>query len=285
MRVLLFGGSGLLGSDLRASAPADVKIEAPRSAAVDIADPTAVARALDASGADLVVNAAAYTHVDRAESEPDAAHRLNAVAPGHIGRECGRRGIPVVHYSTDYVFGGQGSRPWREEDPVEPLNAYGRSKLAGEVALLESGANALIMRTSWLYGRNGRSFPRTMLERARRREPTHVVEDQVGRPTWTRDLAAITWELVVREATGVVHATASGAPTTWYEIARRVFARAGVPELLSPCGSDEFPAPAARPAWSVLDVERATRLLGRRLPDWEESLTEYIRLIDGEAAG
>lgn len=281
MRVLLFGGAGLLGSDLRASAPEGTHVTAPPSSEVDIADAGAVARALDAAQPDWVVNAAAYTQVDRAESERELAHRVNAEGPRVLGAACARAGVCVVHYSTDYVFSGTASHPLREGDPVDPVNMYGRTKLEGERALLESGAGALVVRTSWLYGVHGRSFPRTMIERARRGEATRVVNDQHGRPTWTVDLAAATWRLMARDARGIVHATSSGAPTTWFEVAERVFARAGRAELVTPCRTSDFPTPARRPGYSVLDASRLAALTGGPMSDWTVALDRFLDAVLG----
>ena len=279
MRVLLLGGGGLLGSDLQATAPGDTVVQAPRSREVDITDADAVRRAIDAAKPDVVINAAAYTQVDLAESEAELAERVNAHGPRALGEACAARGVRVVHYSTDYVFAGSARAPYREDDPVGPLNAYGRTKLAGERALLESGADALVVRTSWLYGMHGRSFPRTMLERAERGEATRVVDDQHGRPTWAADLAAVTWALARSDARGVVHASSSGEPTTWFGIAARIFERAGRRELLQPCRTSDFASSATRPTYSVLDTSRLEQLTGAALPEWSSALERFMDQI------
>lgn len=282
MRVLLFGGAGLLGTDVRASAPEGVVVIAPRSIEADITDAGAVARILDTARPAWVINAAAYTFVDRAESELELAQRVNGVAPRILGEACARRGVRMVHYSTDYVFAGTSDRPYREDDPVDPVNAYGRTKLEGERGVIRSGAEALLIRTSWLYGLHGRSFPRTMWERAMRGQATRVVNDQQGRPTCTADLAGVTWTLLACAARGVVHVSGSGTPTTWHGIADRVFQRAGRGELLQACATTDHPTPARRPSYSVLDTGKLERLAGRAMPDWGDSLDRFLTALAAE---
>src|SRR5829696_7818887 len=233
MRSVIFGASGMLGSDLCATAPPGTALVPLGIDDADITDPTQVAAVLRDARPDWVINAAAYTSVDGAETEQDVAEAVNGRAPGHIAQEAARRRIAVVHVSTDYVFAGTATTPYQEEDPVAPVNAYGESKLHGEQAVLRSGAHVLVLRTQWLFGRSGTSFPRTMWERATAGLPTRVVNDQVGRPTYTRDLAAATWKLVERRASGVVHATNGGATATRFEFAREVFSRAGAESLLT----------------------------------------------------
>jgi dTDP-4-dehydrorhamnose reductase len=226
-----------------------------------------------------VINATAYTAVDRAETERALAFAVNGDAVAALTRACVERDIGVVHYGTDYVFDGRGTRPWREDDPVAPLNAYGESKRAGEAALLESGARHLMLRTQWLYGIHGKSFPRTMWERAVAGQATRVVADQHGSPTYTVDLARATWALLAREVTGLFHATNAGE-ATWFDLARRVFDAAGRGELLSPCNTEDYPTPARRPGFSVLDGARL-RATGTVMRPWEAALDEFLaRLAD-----
>jgi dTDP-4-dehydrorhamnose reductase len=181
-----------------------------------------------------------------------------------------------VHVSTDYVFAGTASSPYEEGDPVAPVNAYGASKLRGEEAVLSSGAHTLVLRTQWLFGTAGGSFPRTMWERAVAGLPTRVVNDQMGRPTYTRDLAAATWALIARRAAGIVHVTNGGPPATWFAFAREVFVRAGAEALLAPCTTAEYPTPARRPTYSVLSTTRLETLLGGPLPDWRDGLDRFL---------
>ena len=274
----------MLGTDLCAAVPRDVSYVALDVAEVDISDRAQVAAALDEVRPDWVVNAAAYTAVDRAESEASIAESVNALGPRHIAEEAARRRMSVVHFSTDYVFPGTATVPYAEDDPVAPVNAYGASKLRGEQAVLASGAHALVLRTQWLFGRAGKSFPRTMLERARAGTPTRVVDDQIGRPTYTRDLAWATWQLVTRRASGIVHVTNGGSPTTWYDLAREVFARAAAPTLVSPCTTADYPTPARRPAYSVLRTDRLETLLPGSLPDWRVALGRFLDELTTEAS-
>jgi dTDP-4-dehydrorhamnose reductase len=276
MRALIFGAAGMLGTDLCATAPAGVELTMLDVGDADITDRKQVARALREARPDWVLNAAAYTAVDRAEAEHALAKAVNGVAPGHIAEESAQRGIAVVHFSTDYVFAGTAAAPYREDDPVAPANAYGASKLHGEQAVLSSGAHALVLRTQWLFGRAGKSFPRTMWERANARLSTRVVHDQVGRPTYTRDLAVATWRLVERRASGIVHVTNGGDATTWFELAREVFARARAEELVSPCTTDEYHTAARRPGYSVLSTDRMEGMLEGALPDWRDALARFL---------
>ena len=280
-RVLLLGAHGMLGSELAAGAPVDVALRAADHADLDITHPDAVAAALDELRPDVVLNAAAYTRVDDAEREIDAALRVNATAVGELGRACAARGIRVVHFGTDYVFDGRSDRPYAEDAPTSPVNRYGESKLRGERALLESAAEALVIRTQWLFGVHGRSFPRTMWQRARAGQPTRVVADQTGRPTYTRDLADAVWRLVSRRMVGVVHATNAGR-ATWYDVARVVFDAVGRPELLEPCATSDYPTPAARPRYSVLATDRLERALGAPLPEWRQALERFLDQLRAE---
>ncbi len=232
---------------------------------------------------EVVLNAAAYTAVDRAESEPDVAFRVNAAAVEELGRIAAQAGARVVHFSTDHVFDGTARAPYREDDPPNPLNAYGRSKLAGERALAESGARYLIVRAQWLFGAHGRSFPRTMWERAGARQPSRVVDDQWGRPTCTADLAAAVWSLIRREAAGVLHVANAGT-ASWYDVARRVYAQVGVEALVTPCGTADYLTPAARPARAVLDTTDAEALLPAPLPRWEDALQRFLAACSGATA-
>lgn len=276
MRVVILGAAGMLGVELCAAAPRDTTVIALDVGDVDITDRARVASVLDEARPEWVINAAAYTAVDRAESERDRVRAVNGLAPGYVAEESARRRIAVVHFSTDYVFPGTATSPYREEDDVAPVNAYGESKLLGERGVLDSAAHALVLRTQWLFGVGGKSFPRTMWERATAGIPTRVVSDQVGRPTHARDLAAATWQLVGKRASGLVHVTNSGPPASWFEFARHVFLRAGAESLLSPCATTDYPTPARRPGYSVLATHRLESVLPRPLPDWRDSLDRFL---------
>ena len=278
-KVLLLGAGGMLAQELIGAAPPGTQLVARSRSQLDVVDADAVAEALDREEPRWVINASAYTRVDRAEGEYDLAHAVNATAVTQLGASCAKRDVRVAHFSTDYVFGGDGTRPYREDDPVNPVNAYGRSKLAGEEGLERSGARSLILRTQWLYGLYGPCFPRTMWDRATRQVPTRVVMDQIGRPTSARDLARVTWALLAREATGRYHATNTGDEASWFDVASAVFDRAGMSHLLASCTTADYPTPAARPRYSVLDTSRLAADHGLTLPPWRDSLAEFLEKL------
>lgn len=288
----------MLGRALGDAVPAGVALTALDRHALDVTDGAALAAALDRHRPAWVLNAAAWTRVDDAEAHPEAAHAVNAVAVGTLGALAAERGVAVLHVSTDYVFDGVAPRdargeprPWRESDPPAPLGAYGAGKLAGERALAaayvvqghtaDAGAWCVV-RTQWLYGRHGRSFPRTMWARARAGQPSRVVADQHGAPTATGELAGALWALVQRGARGLVHATAAGQ-ATWYDVARLVYQAAGAdPALVTPCTSADFPTPARRPAWGVLDGTRLREAYGVTMREWEAPLREFCAALARE---
>ncbi len=274
-RVLLLGGSGLLGSALRASVPADVVLEAPSHATLDACDGDAVARLLDATRPAWIVNCVAYTLADAAETDAARATQLNATLPAQLAALAAARGIHLLHVSTDYVFDGRASRPYREDDAPAPLSVYGRTKADGDAAVLASGAPALVLRTGWLFGPNGRCFPRLMFERARAGVPSRVVADQIGGPTATTDVATWMWALLARGVTGVVHASNAGQ-CAWADVAERAYAAAGRPGLVTRVTAAEYGAPAARPRYSVLDGAKLESLLGIARRPWDVALDEFL---------
>ena len=279
----MLGARGMLASDLRALAPASIDLTAFSRSEVDISDRAAVARAIERHRPDWIINASAFSQVDRAEAEAAEADCVNGTAVGMLGQIARSEGARVLHFGSDYVFDGTGSRPYREGDAVNPLNAYGRSKLRGEVELIASGASALIIRTQWLFGDRGRSFPRTMWERALARAATRVVSDQFGRPTYTHDLAGASWRMLLAGATGVYH-VANAGEASWFEVAARVFRFAGADDVLAPCSSAEYPTPARRPAYSVLDTTRAAHDHGIVLPPWDDALTRFLEVLSSRTA-
>ncbi|MGH8117368.1 MAG: dTDP-4-dehydrorhamnose reductase [Rhodanobacteraceae bacterium] len=255
---------------------------------IDLADAGDIAHTLDRIAPDLVINAAAYTAVDRAEDEPAIAQRINADAPGAIGAWAARHGARVVHYSTDYVFDGAATRPYREDDATHPLGVYGRTKLAGELALRDSGAQHLILRSAWVYAARGHNFLLTMLRLGRERDALRVVDDQVGAPTPARLIADVTAQAVARwrgdgapVADGVYHLVAAGQ-TSWCGIARAIFERARAAGLLArvpevrAIRSADYPTKATRPAWSVLDTTKLRDTFGITLPNWQTALDGVI---------
>lgn len=293
MTVLLFGGNGQVGHELRRSLRAlgDVVVttrsgELPDGARCEVADfdrPDSLAALVERVAPAIVVNAAAYTAVDKAEDDVDAAFRTNAEAPGVLARACALRDIPFVHYSTDYVFDGQGSRPYREDDQTAPLGVYGASKLAGEDAIRAAGDRHVILRTAWVYGRHGHNFMKTMLRLGADRDELRVVADQVGTPTPAALIADVTTELLgLRDApSGTFHLTPRGE-TSWHGFAEAVFEEALARGMISrapkviPIATSEYPTRARRPAYSCLDIGKVEAHVGRRLPEWSDSLRRVL---------
>jgi len=266
----------------RTLAPLGEVIATDRST-LDLSDIDAVRRVVREVKPEIIVNAAAYTAVDRAESEPELAMRINGIAPRVLAEEAKRLGALLLHYSTDYVFDGTKSTPYVESDVPSPINAYGQSKLAGEQAIEASGASHLILRTSWVYGPRGKNFLLTMLRLARERDELHVVNDQRGTPTSAIALASATAQILWRrraEANGLCHLTSAGE-TTWFGFAEAILERAhpklkSVPRLV-PITTAEYVTPAKRPANSVLDCSNASRSLGVQLADWRSGLDDVWR--------
>lgn len=282
MRVVVTGAGGQLGTDLLA-AFADTDVVALGHDDLDIGDEAAVAGALVAHAPDLVVNAAAMTNVDGCESDPELAHRVNALGPWWLARACDRGGATLVHVSTDYVFSGEppltatgDPRGWTEFDPLCPGNEYGRSKAAGEQLVRQSLSRHHIVRSSWLAGSGGGNFVRTML-RLGEEGTVRVVTDQVGSWTSTRDLAVAIREVAVSGRHGTVHRANAGPAASWFEVAVATFEAAGVDVECVPISTADMPRPAPRPAWSVLDQRHATQIGLTPLPDWRQSLTALVQ--------
>ncbi|MBI5781401.1 MAG: dTDP-4-dehydrorhamnose reductase [Rhodocyclales bacterium] len=289
--ILLLGGSGQLGWALAPLLALQAPLVAPARAELDLGDATALRARLDTLRPQGIVNAAAYTAVDQAETQTALAWRLNAELPGELARWAAAHGAWLIHYSTDYVFDGTGSRPWREDDAPCPVNAYGRSKRAGEAAVLDSGARAFVLRVSWLYGLHSANFLKTMLRLGASRRVLRVVADQVGAPTGTGLVAEVSAELVRRLRAapdacpvGLYHLAAAGE-TSWYDYAAFVFARAreaGWPlalEALEPISSTDYPAAAPRPANSRLDTTRLATTFGLRLPPWQDEVARTVAVL------
>jgi len=278
-RFLLTGVEGQVGWELQRTLAVLGEVRALDEKALDLTNVGAIREAVRTLRPTHIVNPAAFTAVDKAEGARDLAFAVNATAVRVLAEEAQGVGARVVHFSTDYVFDGTSSTPYREADRTGPVSAYGASKRAGEEALLESGALALCFRTSWVYAARGQNFLRTMLRVARAGDPLRVVNDQIGSPTWARALAeavtvAIARDAFTREAP-IYHLTGSGS-CSWYDFAKRIFELAGLEVALTPIPTSAYPTPAKRPAFSLLDCGRAARELGVALPDWEQSL----RLVD-----
>jgi len=258
LALLVTGAKGQLGRDVVEQARGlGHRVTAVGSAELDISEAKAVDAAVAAMAGGIravVINCAAHTAVDAAETEPEAAAAVNAAGPAHLAAACVRHGVHLVHVSTDYVFAGDAAAPYEPGDATGPRSVYGRTKLEGERAVLAALPSAHVVRTAWVYGAHGTNFVSTMLRLERERDTVRVVDDQQGSPTWTGDLATGLLELAARDDVdgGVLHATNSGA-TTWYGLARAVFNAAGAdPARVQPCRTEEFPRPAPRPAYSVL---------------------------------
>jgi dTDP-4-dehydrorhamnose reductase len=285
-RVLVTGAAGMLGSQLLLTAPARVSAVGTdlrpgagvAAVGIDLAEPAHVDRMLSEHGPFTgVIHTAAFTAVDLAEEREAEATRANETACAVLARACARAKIPLVLVSTDFVFDGNGRRPYREDDATRPLSAYGRTKLAGERAALAAHPyGTRIVRTQWLYGPRGKHFPGTILNLAREKPELKVVDDQVGSPTSTLELAPALWDVLERGSAGIYHAACEGQ-ASWFDFATETLAIAGVTRVrVLPCTTAEFPRPAVRPAYSVLDCSRLTALRGRGLAPWKSALRTFL---------
>ena len=274
--MLILGAGGQLGAELaRVCAElGDEVVAAPRDQ-VDIADGARLRDVVRSQRPGVVFNTAAYTAVDRAESEPDRAELVNGRAVGRLAEVCRDLVVPVVHFSTDYVFDGTATGPIPEDAPTSPLNTYGLSKLHGEQALLKSGADGYVVRTSWVYGATGTNFVRTVLRITRETGEIAVVDDQIGAPTWARDLAVASRRLVEIAPPGVYHLSNSGQ-CTWFDVATAVVGFAGIDARVRPVATADYPTAAKRPAYSVLANRRWADLGEPPLRPWNEALEEYV---------
>ena len=271
-RLLLFGGDGQVGWELRRTLAALGDVIVRGHDRLDLGDADALRTAVADAAPDIIVNAAAYTTVDQAETEADIAMRINATAPGIMAEEATKRDALLVHYSTDYVFDGSLDRPYREDDAAAPLNVYGRSKLAGEEAIRATDCRHLIFRTSWVYGQRGKNFLRTLQRLGREKEELSVVADQIGAPTWSRLVAEAT-ALALRgdPPPGIYHLSCAGT-ASWHDFAAAILAAQGWRGRLLPIPACDYPLPARRPANSRLDNGKLARQLGLQLPDWRAAL-------------
>jgi dTDP-4-dehydrorhamnose reductase len=287
--IWLIGNKGMLGTELSqvleqrglACAGTDREVDFTDSAAVD----AFIAQQQEPIA--WIVNCAAYTAVDQAEDDPDACRRLNADGPAVIARAASRIRARLLHFSTDYVFNGRGTAPYKEDDPTDPIGVYGLTKRDGEEAIFANHGAAYILRTAWLYGRHGNNFVRTMLRLMNGREEVRVVNDQRGSPTWANDLANTAVDLIMRADSGksleqgIYHYTNEGE-ITWFEFAQEIYAQGKKLALISgdcavrPCSSAEYPSRVTRPAYSVLDKGKIKRALGMVIPRWDASLKRYL---------
>ena len=306
-RILLTGGTGQVGGELQQLLPSLGEVIALDRRQMDLSKPADIRRVIDEIRPQLIVNAAAYTAVDQAESDELAARIVNADAPGLMAQEAKRIGAALVHYSTDYVFDGEKNSPYEENDLPNPANVYGRTKLAGEQAILDAGVPHLIFRTAWVYGTRGRNFLLTVLRLASQREELRIVQDQIGAPTWCRDIARATVSILrhfsengetpfsFSGVSGTYHMTAGGS-ASWYDFARAILGEASqAPDGLSwltsatngrplivrcvlPITTPEYPTPAHRPAYSVLSNSLLASTFAIRLPEWHHALHAAFRV-------
>jgi len=277
MKVLVTGAGGMLAEDLTSclSERGYEIVALPRNE-LDITDLGAIRAAVNNFEPELMINCAAYTKVDKAEKEETRALMVNGFGVQNLCLLCQERDIPLVHFSTDYVFDGTKESPYTIYDEPNPISAYGRSKLLGEKYILWLLSKFYLIRTSWLFGLYGKNFIETMLELGQREKQISVVNDQRGCPTWTYHLAQAVVDLIETERYGIYHITNS-EPTTWFEFAREIFRLSGRDIEVLPVTSDQFPRPARRPQNSVLDPFPLTEVLGREMPSWREALKEYLQ--------
>lgn len=294
MKILLTGKNGQVGWELERTLSALGEVSPVDAEEMDLADADAIRRTVRNLRPDIIVNPAAYTAVDKAESDAALASAVNAVAPAILAEEAKLLGAVLVHYSTDYVFDGSKTSPYTESDIPKPQSVYGRTKLAGDEAIRASGCKHLILRTSWVYGVHGGNFVKTVLRLAKERDELRIVADQFGAPTWARDLALATtsalklwqnkdWD---EELGGLYHLTAGGR-TTWHQYAEEIVRLARIYDSalaakslgIKPIATHEYPVPAKRPVNSVLASDRIQANFGIKLPEWQDSLSECIRLL------
>lgn len=284
MKIAVTGVTGQVGREIVSLLQSEHEVAALDRAALDLTDSSAIEDCIARLQPDCFINCAAYTQVDAAEKDEATAFALNADAPRTIANACRRAGARLIHFSTDYVFDGHSTVPYRESDPTDPINVYGRSKLAGEQAIESCGGDYLILRASWIYGMHGHNFLRTMLRLGSEREILRVVNDQVGSPTWARSLAEATQRIVQRRTvpSGIYHLS-SGGQTSWHGFATEIFRhvppeRRRVREIV-PISTQQYPTPAARPAYSVLNTGKFQAAFGFNLPEWKADLE---RMFAGE---
>jgi dTDP-4-dehydrorhamnose reductase len=278
MKAVVTGAAGQLGRELLCRAPGNIELRAATRDVLDITDSEAVNRYLAAEQPDVLFNAAGYTGVDQAEREPQQAQAANTVGPQMLASACARLGVRLIHISSDYVFDGLATEPYRPSSTPAPLSAYGRSKREGEVAVLAANPRAVVLRSAWLYSARGHGFVQAILARARAGQPLRVVADQVGSPTWAAGLATVMWRLATRnDIAGILHHADAGR-ASWHEFALAIVEEAAVFGILpkappvEPVTSLEYGAPARRPAFSVLDSSETRLLLGDQAIHWRTNL-------------
>ena len=281
MKVLVTGAKGQLGYDVmnelakRGYEGIGVDVQE-----MDITDAQAVDRVITESGVDKVIHCAAYTAVDAAEDNVDLCRKVNAQGTENIAKVCKKLDIPMLYLSTDYVFDGEGTRPWEPDDKRDPLNVYGQTKYEGELAIEENLDKYFIVRIAWVFGVNGKNFIKTMLKLAENHDTITVVNDQVGSPTYTYDLSRLLVDMIETDKYGRYHATNEWL-CTWYEFAVEIFRQAGISVNVVPVTSEEFQAKAKRPHNSRLNKDKLDEMGFKRLPSWQDALSRYLKIIRG----
>jgi dTDP-4-dehydrorhamnose reductase len=288
-KILLLGSDGQVGWELQRalsvlSEVVNTTLTGKGGVALDLMDAKAVTAFVREIQPNFIINAAAHTAVDKAETEVELSCRLNSDAPELLGKLAAELGATMIHYSTDFVFSGESDRPYREEDETGPLSVYGATKLEGERRLLATGADALVLRTSWVYGNYGNNFMLTMMRLFKEKEQLSVVDDQIGAPTWSRMIAEATAQIVHQlhmtqgegaPPLGIYHLTAAGE-TSWYGFAASILEMIGGSCNIQPTSTDNYPTPARRPAYSVLDNSKLQQIFGLHLPNWRISLQQCV---------
>lgn len=291
--ILVTGANGQVGFELARELASLGDIVATSRAELDLSNADSIRAAIRRLRPDAIVNAGAYTAVDKAESERDLCFAVNALAPGILAEEARTLGCPLIHYSTDYVFDGKSSQPYTEADPTAPLNSYGASKLAGERAIEAAGGSWIVLRTSWVYGGPTSNFVTTILRLASEREELRIVNDQIGSPTWSRSVAAVTGQILAKARTnggftagittssGVYHLT-SGGTTSWHGFASAILAEDPAREQhrcqrVVAIPTEEYPTPAKRPRWSVMSNDKLAARFGVRIPSWDSQLRLFFQ--------
>lgn len=288
MKALVFGTTGQVARELASHTPKGVTLEALGRDRADLSRPETCAEAIRQAAPDVVINVAAFTAVDRAEEDEALATVVNGEAPGEMARACAALGIPFLHVSTDYVFSGDGDAPWAVDAPTRPLNAYGRSKLAGETAIRAAGGPHAILRTSWVVSGHGGNFVKTMLRLSETRDGLTIVADQIGGPTPASDIAAALWSMAVvlvadPSKGGTYHF--SGAPdVSWADFAREIFRQSGRTTVVEDIATKDYPTPARRPANSRLDCSATEAAFGIVRPDWRVGLTDILNFLTDKAS-
>ncbi len=279
MRILLLGHKGMLGSDLLLKLNLQHEVVGLDKEEIDIVSADECEKAIKETKPDILINAAAYTNVDGCETAKEECFTVNAEAVKNIAEACLNKNIRIIHFSTDYVFDGTAKRPYKEDDQCNPINAYGESKLAGERYLQSLADDYVLIRTSWLYGVKGKNFVQTILEKAKTTPTLSIVDDQVGSPTYTKDLAAAVDLLISQNLKGIFHITNRGS-CSWYQFAVKILQESGMNDIkVIPIKSNKLPRPAMRPAYSVLSMQKFIATTGKTMQPWQLALQDYLKSI------